>query len=105
GWMEWIEAAPCANPAAVRRHFARTGAHLALLHVLGGADFHSENWIAAGEFPLPVDLEVLLRPVVTTGVAGEIEQSVLGVGLLPVWQAAGGSVANISALGETVRAG
>ena len=104
GWMEWIEAAPCASGAAARRHFRRTGAHLALLQVLGGADFHSENWIAAGEFPLPIDLEVLMRPA-APGVAAELEQSVLGVGLLPVWQASGGRVANISALGEAARAG
>ncbi len=102
GWMAWIEAAPCASRAAARRHFVRTGAHLALLQVLGGADFHSENWIAAGEFPLPIDLEVLLRPA-APGTAGDIEQSVLGVGLLPVWQAAGGRVANIAALGEAAR--
>jgi lantibiotic modifying enzyme len=104
GWMEWVEAAPCANRAAARRHFVRTGAHLALLQVLGGADFHSENWIAAGEFPLPIDLEVAMRPAVTGG-AGEVEQSVLGVGLLPVWQASGNRVANISALAEKAPAG
>lgn len=104
GWMEWAEATPCANRAAARRHFVRTGAHLALLQLLGGADFHSENWIAAGEFPLPIDLEVLMRPATVSG-AGEIEQSVLGVGLLPVWQASGNRVANISALAEAAREG
>lgn len=98
GWMEWIDPVPCCDGAAASRHFVRTGAQLALLHVLGGADFHAENWIAAGEFPVPIDLEVMLRPGLAKG-AGELEQTVLSVGLLPTWLPTGGKAADISALG------
>ena len=102
GWMEWIDAAPCGNRAEVRRHFVRTGAQLAVLRMLGGADLHTENWIAAGEWPVPVDLEVLLRPAfpLASGEArNAFDDSVLGTGLLPLWQASGNRVTDISALG------
>lgn len=59
GWVEFIEPADCADGAAVDRYFFRQGALLALLHALAGMDFHYENLIAAGDQPVPIDLETI----------------------------------------------
>ena len=46
----------------LKRFFKRAGAWLALFHCFGGTDFHQENIIAAGEHPVPIDLETVLQP-------------------------------------------
>ena len=62
GWMEWVDAAPCSSAAEVQRFYRRQGGLLALFYLLDGSDFHHENLIAAGEHPVPVDLEMLFHP-------------------------------------------
>ncbi|MES4905859.1 MULTISPECIES: type 2 lanthipeptide synthetase LanM family protein [unclassified Streptomyces] len=62
GWAECMTARPCAAAQDVAGFYWRTGALLALVHALGGTDFHHENIIAAGEHPVLVDLEALLHP-------------------------------------------
>jgi lantibiotic modifying enzyme len=43
------------------------GAHIALTWLLGGTDLHSENVIAHGEHPVPVDLETLFHAAALPG--------------------------------------
>lgn len=62
GWAEFVQPAPCPDASAAARYFRRQGALLAILHCLGGTDFHFENLMAVGEQPVPVDLETLLCP-------------------------------------------
>ncbi|MGY0056341.1 type 2 lanthipeptide synthetase LanM family protein [Streptomyces sp. LZ34] len=62
GWAECVTARPCPAAQDVAGFYWRTGALLALVHALGGTDFHHENIIAAGEHPVLVDLEALLHP-------------------------------------------
>jgi type 2 lantibiotic biosynthesis protein LanM len=91
GWTEFVAAASCESPEQVRRFYQRQGAYLAVLYALEATDFHFENIIAAGEDPMPVDLESLFHPLI--GQAGrehaeqlamnKIGSSVLKVGLLP----------------------
>jgi len=59
GWTELIAHAPCPDRAAAHRFYARHGALLAILYVLNASDLHRENLVAAGEHPVPVDLEML----------------------------------------------
>lgn len=59
GWVEFADPAPCADGAAATRYFHRQGALLALLHTLGGVDFHFENLIAVADQPVPIDIESL----------------------------------------------
>lgn len=99
GWMECVEAASCRDAAAVDRYYQRAGMLLCLAHVLGGADLHHENVMACGEFPVLIDLEVLLSAPVRRdavspvdvphgGNAGrEVWDSVLRTGLLPITRA------------------
>ena len=57
GWAEYVEHAGCADAGGIRQFFRRAGAWLALLHCFAAADMHHENMIAAGDDPVPVDLE------------------------------------------------
>jgi len=62
GWMEVIRHAPCRDIAAAERFYRRAGSLLALVHALGGVDFHMENLIAHGEHPVLVDMESIMYP-------------------------------------------
>lgn len=59
GWVEYVPHDPCTDGEAARRYYLRAGALLCLLHASNGQDFHVENVIASGEYPVPVDLEIL----------------------------------------------
>lgn len=88
GWMEHVAARSCATPDEVERFHKRQGAWVALFYVLEATDFHHENLIAAGEHPVPIDLETLFQPVLadqTTSGPGYVPtaHTVLRSGLLP----------------------
>jgi type 2 lantibiotic biosynthesis protein LanM len=88
GWMEYVSAQPCASLEEVERFHERQGAWVALFYVLEATDFHHENLIAAGEHPVPIDLETLLQPglaEVTASGPGSMPMAdtVLRSGLLP----------------------
>ncbi|WP_445170878.1 type 2 lanthipeptide synthetase LanM family protein [Mycolicibacterium sp. Dal123E01] len=97
GWTEYIENTGCADRRACQEFFGRAGAWLALFHCFAGSDIHQENLIAAGDHPVPVDLETLLqagveepsrlRPASQAHAAARelIANSVAAVGLLPAY--------------------
>ena len=60
GWCEFIHAGDCGDRGEIARYFRRQGMHVAIIHFLCGNDFHEENFIADGEWPVPIDLEGLL---------------------------------------------
>jgi type 2 lantibiotic biosynthesis protein LanM len=57
GWVLWIEPSDCENQEQVPQFYRRQGAHLAIFYLLSGTDFHEENFIADGAWPIPIDLE------------------------------------------------
>ncbi|MDN4495532.1 type 2 lanthipeptide synthetase LanM family protein [Ureibacillus aquaedulcis] len=59
GWQEYIELKDCRNKEEVEKFYYRQGVLTALFYVLGSTDFHAENFIVYGEYPIPVDLETL----------------------------------------------
>jgi class II lanthipeptide synthase len=63
GWAEFVPNASCASPGEIERFYERFGAYLAILHALNATDFHYENVIASGEFPMLIDLEALFHPL------------------------------------------
>jgi type 2 lantibiotic biosynthesis protein LanM len=90
GWEEHVSRSACESRDQIERFYERCGANLAVLYAFAATDFHFENVIAVGEYPVLVDLEALFHPltgVMPTGAtdiaAREIATSVLGVGLLP----------------------
>lgn len=111
GWVEWISSEPCPDPGGAARFFEQAGGMLCLLQFLRGIDFHSENVIANGDVPVPVDLETLVHPVIPDSwrtVDGEtaagraarwLRDSVLAASYLPKWVAMpGGHSAAIGGL-------
>jgi class II lanthipeptide synthase len=58
-WMEYVAATTCQNQAAVRRFYARVGGMIAVAYLLKAVDCHRENIIAAGEYPVLVDIDAL----------------------------------------------
>lgn len=110
GWAEWVERRDAANVAEVREFYRRQGAFLALLHALQAVDFHHENLIAAGAFPVLIDLECLFHPQVDaiagSGGVGSSSldaylDTVHAIGFLPqrIWDEMGSAGLDISGLG------
>ena len=62
GWVEFVPATGCSSEDEVRRFYQRQGGYLALLYALEATDFHYENLIASGEYPVLIDLEALFHP-------------------------------------------
>src|SRR5262249_38775135 len=97
GWSEFVDHTGCVDTQGCTRFFRRAGALLALFHCFSGTDIHHENVVAAGEYPVPVDLEMVLQPPPeehTTQTAQArafttakdiIGNSVMAVGLLPTY--------------------
>ena len=109
GWSEFISASECTSEEEVRRFYERQGAFLALLYALEATDFHAENVIAAGEYPMLIDLEGLFHPRVRKDDLTFPEHpalrifthSVLRIGLLPqrIWSYGEAAGVDISGLG------
>ncbi len=97
GWVEFIDHTGCADQEACKRFFRRAGAWLALLHCFAANDMHQENMIAAGDHPVPIDLETILQASAEEHETQEpadqafdaaietIANSVMMVGLLPAY--------------------
>jgi type 2 lantibiotic biosynthesis protein LanM len=92
GWAEFVASAPCRSREEVERFYERFGAYLAILHVVNATDFHYENVIASGEFPMLIDLEALFHPLPEPANPVDepewlgwqaLQQSVLRTGVLP----------------------
>ncbi len=61
GWMEHIDYKSCFNKKEANDFYTRSGNLLCLLYLLNSVDFHHENLIAHGSFPVLVDLESLFH--------------------------------------------
>ncbi len=109
GWAEFIDHCGCDDEGGCRRFFERAGAWLALFHLFVGSDMHEENIIASGEYPVPIDLEMLLQPTASEdqteypeaqafeAAVKIIDNSVMFVGLLPIYRT--------SSVGQTLAIG
>jgi len=95
GWIEYVKSEDCQSIEEIQRFYKRQGAYLSLLHFLEASDFHFENLIATGEFPILIDLETLWHqkpdephlsgtPLSEDIAARTVANSVLRVGLLPM---------------------
>jgi type 2 lantibiotic biosynthesis protein LanM len=61
GWSEFVAYQSCSTRDEVERFYHRLGGYLAVFYVTGARDMHFGNLLAAGEFPVPVDLETLFH--------------------------------------------
>lgn len=81
-WMEFIEYLPIVHKKQIDDYYTRCGALLAVCYLLNGTDFHYENIIAHGEFPVLIDIECLF------GATDEMQEgsySVYNTGLVPLF--------------------
>lgn len=97
GWTEFVDHTACADHNGCGLFFRRAGAWLALFHCFVATDMHQENVIAAGDHPVPIDLETILQPPPAAHKAQEPEaaaydaagsmivNSVMAVGILPAY--------------------
>ena len=90
GWTEFISYKGCEEDEQVNRFYWRIGSNLAILYALNAVDFHHQNLIANGEFPILIDLESLFHNTsrhtdsnAISNAQDRIERSVLRIGLLP----------------------
>jgi len=109
GWTEFVEGAECTSIDEVKRFYWRMGSYLAILYSLNAVDFHHENIIASGEYPMLIDLETILHnnsrfqsnKTAFENAQDLIRKSVLQVGLLPLkaWGKDGREGIDVSGLG------
>ncbi|MFF5205255.1 type 2 lanthipeptide synthetase LanM [Streptosporangium sp. NPDC000396] len=92
GWCEFIGHSPAPSHEGIGRFYHRIGSCAALLTCLAGSDIHMENLRAAGEFPIPIDLETILQPSPASAAGMDsaadkafelLSQSVLATALIP----------------------
>jgi type 2 lantibiotic biosynthesis protein LanM len=97
GWIEYIRHETCTGDAEIERFYCRGGMLLAIFRALGSSDIHYENLIANGEFPIPVDAETLITPLLWNSepspqesadlrLLRALNDSVLRSSMLPVWR-------------------
>lgn len=61
GWIEYLEYKECKDSKEVERFYIRIGQLLCLLYSLNAKDFHHENLLASGEYPVLLDVESLFH--------------------------------------------
>jgi type 2 lantibiotic biosynthesis protein LanM len=89
---EFVPKQECKTEDEVKRFYRRFGEYVALAYLLCGNDFHYENLIAHGEFPVLIDIETLIQndsPIKRSDnpfvkLATKKYSSVLGTALLPM---------------------
>ena len=89
-WTTIVQYKECDDDNQLKNYYLRMGVQLFLVYLLGTKDLHYENIIAAGEYPVLIDLETLVnicyntdRESVNDEILYQLAQSVLYTGLLP----------------------
>jgi type 2 lantibiotic biosynthesis protein LanM len=107
GWAEFIPHEPCKDAESVERFYRRAGHLLCLLYATESRDFHSENMVACGEFPVPIDIETVFSSepfaLEEQAVASlQFDGSVVHTLMLPMWMEFSGrsDAVDMSALGS-----
>ncbi|EJR44312.1 type 2 lantibiotic biosynthesis protein LanM [Bacillus cereus VD107] len=95
GWQEYISYKQCQDKEEIKKFYERQGQYLAILYMLNATDFHYENLIAHGEYPMLVDIESIFHNFVneirdyktsaTSKAINIISDSVIRTSLLPVF--------------------
>ena len=93
GWTEFIENTECSNEEEVKDYYRKMGELLCILYTFSAKDFHCENIIARGKYPIPIDMETLIqmqhssrgseRTSVEETICDFLEKSVYTTALLP----------------------
>ncbi|MFG6113694.1 type 2 lanthipeptide synthetase LanM family protein [Halobacillus sp. MO56] len=108
-WEEIVKQSPVKSEEELERYYTRFGGLLALMYLLKGTDFHYENIIAHGEYPVIIDYETVFHNTIqdvfkdtaNTRAKLEVSHSVIGTGLVPLlgFQSKDGKGLEISGMG------
>lgn len=107
GWMEWIDAAPLGGAEEAAVYHWRLGGLMAVLRAMRGTDMHRENLVAAGAYPVFVDVECLLHPsaqpfleipAAAAGAGAEPLAALLHTGMLPFYESTEDGLNNLGAI-------
>jgi type 2 lantibiotic biosynthesis protein LanM len=112
GWVEFLPKENASSEGEFFGFYRRLGSLLAILYALETVDIFFENLVAAGSYPVAVDLETLFHPQLApkaTGSASDavrevIRTSVMAIGILPRPSLSDGGrqIFDISAVGASV---
>lgn len=105
GWCQWVTSDSCNSKEELARYYCRMGVLLCVSYLLGSEDIHYENFVAHGEFPVIIDLELAIgcyktkEKIDLTMVERFYIESVLRSGILPsyVWNGKGNGI-NVGAM-------
>ena len=91
-WCTIVKYSACTSSEELEAYYTRLGVQLFLTYFLGTRDLHYENLIAAGEYPVLIDLEILSnrhmvesRDLAVEEILYQLGQSVLYTGILPYY--------------------
>lgn len=91
-WSAILKYETCKKKEQINTYYQRIGVQLFLVYLLGTKDLHYENIIAVGEYPVLIDLEVLIsatkkvdQKTATQEVCDQLLSSVLYTGMLPFY--------------------
>lgn len=92
GWSEFIASQSLASLEDGKLYYKRIGMLLCILYSVNGTDFHNENLIASGEFPILIDIETLFHSInfsedtyksIFDFIENKLKKSVTALHLLP----------------------
>lgn len=107
GWQEFIEHYECHSINEIPQFYYRQGGYIALLYILQATDFHLENIIACGEYPMLIDLESLFQnqltgyedPSAITRAMEDLNDSIFRTSMLPIVYTPDSTFPELSGLG------
>jgi len=112
GWAKYIQYKSCKNDEEICRFYTRVGMLSAILYVARGMDYHHDNLIVNGEYPLFIDHEMMFYPIyidpenksLINKAISEVQagyyESVINTRIFPISEKRiNGDVADISAVG------
>ncbi len=89
-WLEFVKYVECQSEEELALYYQRCGVLLAVIYALNGCDFHYENVIAHGAYPVVIDHETVIQPKVDPSYLTlfksrglELQDTVYGSMLLP----------------------
>ncbi len=83
GWCEFIEYKNCQSLEDIKSYYFCFGSLLALCHLVRAHDLHYENVIACGQYPVIVDYECMLKPIIDSNKEPIPNFYITQTGLLP----------------------
>lgn len=97
-WVEFIQHRKCQNSAEIEKYYYRLGSLMAVSYGLCATDFHYENLIACGEYPVLIDLDSLIEPAADLSNQNQSVGSVMSSGLLPfqIWNESAKTFSDVS---------